>query len=166
MIKGGTLFFNSDDPYLTKTCQVSYHRSFVFKLITALLNFVVPVLVLIITNSKIYLLIRKRAKNLKASSSHEGKIHKSYVVSNNLPIGYNGLPITLRDKSLRNLFLIVTCFIVCFLPYFICYVIVAYCEDCVSEQLLMLTTWLGYLNSTFNPFIYALFRKAKPINRV
>jgi len=155
MIKGGTLFFNSDDPYLKKTCQVSYHRSFAFKLITALFNFVVPVLILIITNSKIYLLIRKRATNLKASKEQH---NKSDVNIN--------LPITFSDKSLRNLFLIVTCFIVCFLPYFICYVIVAYCEDCVSEQLLMLTTWLGYLNSTFNPFIYALFRKNKRINRV
>ncbi len=138
---------------MKKTCQV--HRSFVFKLITAFLNFFVPVLILIITNSKIYLLIRKRATNLKASKEH----HTKYDVNINLPI-------TLSDKSLRNLFLIVTCFIVCFLPYFICYVIVAYCEDCVSEQLLMLTTWLGYLNSTFNPFIYTLFRKNKRINRV
>jgi hypothetical protein len=34
--------------------------------------------------------------------------------------------------------------------------IVALCNDCVNDNLFKLTIWLGYINSTINPFLYAL----------
>ena len=37
--------------------------------------------------------------------------------------------------------------------------IVSICEDCVSENVSIVTVWLGYLNSTINPWIYALSNK-------
>ncbi len=72
--------------------------------------------------------------------------------------------LTIQEKAFKQLLAIVTCFTFCFLPYFICFVIVAVCEDCVSEQQYTLTIWLGYLNSTLNPFIYALLNKSSPKN--
>lgn len=52
--------------------------------------------------------------------------------------------------------LIVVGFTVCFTPYFTVYIVVALCENCISTELFTVTLWLGYLNSTLNPFLYAL----------
>jgi hypothetical protein len=64
-----------------------------------------------------------------------------------------------QEKAFRQLFAIVFGFTCCFLPYFIIYMVVAFCESCVSERLLTASIWLGYVNSTINPFLYALSNK-------
>lgn len=64
-----------------------------------------------------------------------------------------------QEKAFRQLFAIVFGFTCCFLPYFILYMVVAFCESCVSERVVTATIWLGYVNSTMNPFLYALSNK-------
>lgn len=64
-----------------------------------------------------------------------------------------------QEKAFRQLFAIVFGFTCCFLPYFILYMVVAYCSTCVSERALTASIWLGYVNSTINPFLYALSNK-------
>ena len=59
-------------------------------------------------------------------------------------------------KAARQLGVIMGAFTVCFLPYFICFLVVAVCEDCVSFGLVTAVTWIGYCNSTLNPFLYPL----------
>ena len=61
-----------------------------------------------------------------------------------------------QEKAFRQLAAIVTGFTICFLPYFVLFLIVAFCNDCVNNNLFILTIWLGYINSTLNPFLYAL----------
>jgi hypothetical protein len=64
-----------------------------------------------------------------------------------------------QEKAFRQLFAIVFGFTCCFLPYFIIYMVVAFCGSCVSERVVTATIWLGYVNSTINPFLYALSNK-------
>jgi len=64
-----------------------------------------------------------------------------------------------QEKAFRQLFAIVFGFTCCFLPYFILYMVVAFCGSCVSERFITATIWLGYVNSTINPFLYALSNK-------
>lgn len=64
-----------------------------------------------------------------------------------------------QEKAFRQLFAIVFGFTCCFLPYFIVYMVVAFCGSCVSERVVTGTVWLGYVNSTINPFLYALSNK-------
>ena len=64
-----------------------------------------------------------------------------------------------QEKAFRQLFAIVFGFTCCFLPYFILYMVVAFCGSCVSERVVTATIWLGYVNSTMNPFLYALSNK-------
>ena len=59
-------------------------------------------------------------------------------------------------KAARQLGVIMTAFTLCFLPYFICFLIVAFCHDCVPHNISVIVTWLGYINSTLNPIIYPL----------
>lgn len=59
-------------------------------------------------------------------------------------------------KAAKQLGVIMGVFTVCFLPYFVCFTVVAFCPRCVSAQLMTWVTWVGYLNSTLNPILYPL----------
>ncbi|XP_052212119.1 histamine H1 receptor-like [Dreissena polymorpha] len=59
-------------------------------------------------------------------------------------------------KAARQLGVIMGAFTLCFLPYFILFLVVAFCDGCIDQGLLLAMTWIGYLNSTLNPFLYPL----------
>lgn len=59
-------------------------------------------------------------------------------------------------KAARQLGFIICAFMVCWIPYFITFMVMALCNTCVHHDLHMFTIWLGYINSTLNPFIYPL----------
>ncbi|XP_013787558.2 histamine H1 receptor-like [Limulus polyphemus] len=61
-----------------------------------------------------------------------------------------------EKKAARQLGVIMGAFVLCWLPYIITFIVTAYCDDCIDPKIHTATIWLGYLNSTINPFLYAL----------
>nr|XP_057911535.1 histamine H1 receptor [Doryrhamphus excisus]XP_057911536.1 histamine H1 receptor [Doryrhamphus excisus] len=61
-----------------------------------------------------------------------------------------------EHKAARQLGFIIAAFLLCWIPYFITFMVMAFCRECVHHDLHMFTIWLGYFNSTLNPFIYPL----------
>ncbi|XP_008317788.1 histamine H1 receptor [Cynoglossus semilaevis] len=61
-----------------------------------------------------------------------------------------------EHKAARQLGFIIAAYFLCWIPYFIAFMVTAFCRDCVHHDLHMFTIWLGYINSTLNPFIYPL----------
>lgn len=61
-----------------------------------------------------------------------------------------------EHKAAKQLGFIIAAFLLCWIPYFIAFMVMAFCRDCVRHDLHMFTIWLGYMNSTLNPFIYPL----------
>ncbi|XP_013779925.1 histamine H1 receptor-like [Limulus polyphemus] len=61
-----------------------------------------------------------------------------------------------EKKAARQLGVIMGAFVLCWLPYIITFIVTAYCDDCIDPKIHTATIWLGYLNSTMNPFLYAL----------
>ncbi|XP_024595954.1 histamine H1 receptor [Neophocaena asiaeorientalis asiaeorientalis] len=59
-------------------------------------------------------------------------------------------------KAAKQLGFIMVAFIVCWIPYFIFFMVIAFCESCCNQHVHMFTIWLGYINSTLNPLIYPL----------
>ncbi|XP_031157517.1 histamine H1 receptor [Sander lucioperca] len=61
-----------------------------------------------------------------------------------------------EHKAAKQLGFIIAAFLLCWIPYFIAFMVMAFCRVCVHHDLHMFTIWLGYINSTLNPFIYPL----------
>ncbi|XP_016065454.1 PREDICTED: histamine H1 receptor [Miniopterus natalensis] len=68
----------------------------------------------------------------------------------------SGLHMYRERKAAKQLGFIMAAFILCWIPYFIFFMVVAFCESCCNEHVHMFTIWLGYINSTLNPLIYPL----------
>ncbi|KAK0162735.1 hypothetical protein PV327_006488 [Microctonus hyperodae] len=61
-------------------------------------------------------------------------------------------------RAARTLGVIMGVFVVCWLPFFLMYVIVPFCPGCCpSDRMVYFITWLGYINSALNPLIYTIF---------
>ncbi|RNA14264.1 5-hydroxytryptamine receptor isoform X1 [Brachionus plicatilis] len=66
-------------------------------------------------------------------------------------------------KAAKTLGVIMSCFIVCWLPYFLMQIFFSVCKSCYLTRMLensyivTLLTWSGYLNSMLNPVIYTIF---------
>ncbi|KAJ8920381.1 hypothetical protein NQ315_005247 [Exocentrus adspersus] len=61
-------------------------------------------------------------------------------------------------RAARTLGIIMGVFVVCWLPFFLMYVIIPFCPICCpSRRLINFITWLGYINSVLNPIIYTIF---------
>ncbi|XP_017889046.1 octopamine receptor beta-2R-like isoform X2 [Ceratina calcarata] len=66
-----------------------------------------------------------------------------------------------EHKAARTLGIIMGTFIICWLPFFLWYVITTLCgETCpCPDVVIALLFWIGYTNSALNPLIYAYFNR-------
>ena len=65
-----------------------------------------------------------------------------------------------EGKTAKTLSIVVGGFIVCWLPFFVVYIVEPFCPltlCSITEELRSFCTWLGYANSLINPFIYAAY---------
>uniref|UniRef100_A0A8B9J1E7 Histamine H1 receptor n=1 Tax=Amazona collaria TaxID=241587 RepID=A0A8B9J1E7_9PSIT len=59
-------------------------------------------------------------------------------------------------KAAKQLGVIMAAFMLCWIPYFVLFMVIACHGHERFSQLHMFTIWLGYVNSTLNPFLYPL----------
>ncbi|KAL3307651.1 5-hydroxytryptamine (serotonin) receptor 1A, G protein-coupled [Cichlidogyrus casuarinus] len=65
-----------------------------------------------------------------------------------------------ETKAIKTVGLLLGCFTVCWLPFFLVYLINPFCKDnCISEQVIMIVTWVGYGNSAVNPVLYCFLQR-------
>ncbi|XP_047478693.1 probable G-protein coupled receptor No18 [Penaeus chinensis] len=62
-------------------------------------------------------------------------------------------------RAARTLGIIMGSFVVCWLPFFLMYVILPFCSTCPvpNDKIINFIVWLGYINSSLNPVIYTIF---------
>ncbi|XP_053325555.1 histamine H1 receptor [Spea bombifrons] len=67
-----------------------------------------------------------------------------------------GLHMNRERKAAKQLGFIMAAFMLCWIPYFVFFMVIAFCHHCCNHNFHMFTIWLGYVNSTLNPLIYPL----------
>lgn len=73
---------------------------------------------------------------------------------------YRQVRLKRNRKAARMLGLLVTAFLVCWLPYIILFPLSHFLdEDTIPNYATFIIWWLGYLNSTINPFLYVYSNK-------
>nr|CAD7258263.1 unnamed protein product [Timema shepardi] len=98
------------------------------------------------------------SKTLTAHEVHHGDmgIHSTPTKDRNI------IKMKREHKAARTLGIIMGTFILCWLPFFLWYVITTLCGDelCFCPDIVVaLVFWIGYFNSTLNPLIYAYFNR-------
>lgn len=83
-------------------------------------------------------------------STSKFKIHRH---GNRVPIRISSL--RRETKTAQTLSMVVGGFVVCWLPFFVCYLLMPFVPtNTISEGLMSTFTWLGWCNSFLNPIIY------------
>ncbi|NXO87939.1 HRH1 protein, partial [Sitta europaea] len=59
-------------------------------------------------------------------------------------------------KAAKQLGVIMAAFMVCWIPYFVLFMVVTFHDHRQLSKVYKATIWLGYINSTLNPFLYPL----------
>lgn len=68
------------------------------------------------------------------------------------------ISLTRERRAARTLGIIMGVFVVCWLPFFVLYLVIPFCTSCCfSNKFINFITWLGYINSALNPLIYTIF---------
>lgn len=108
-------------------------------------------------------LIKEEEEELKEKSNQQIKNTETIPITKILNKKRAEIDIKRERKAAKTLGVIMSCFIICWLPYFIMQLFLAICKNCYLARLLetsplvTVMTWSGYLNSLLNPVIYTIF---------
>nr|XP_015831344.2 alpha-1A adrenergic receptor [Nothobranchius furzeri] len=176
-ISVGPLFgWKEPDPEDETVCRITEEPG--YALFSALGSFYIPLAIILAMYCRVYTVARRETKSLRESRKGdevemEGvmlRIHRG----NSAQVGKQEdeeetpkrpsfhLPRILKfsgeEKAAKTLGIVVGCFILCWLPFFLVLPIGSIFPSCKpSETIFKITFWLGYLNSCINPIIYPCF---------
>ncbi|XP_050436086.1 octopamine receptor 1-like [Adelges cooleyi] len=157
-----------ENRHKNKKCGYNQNKGYV--VFSAMGSFFVPLVVVVYVYFKISCVIAQRHQNLEALNGPKLKIsrysHDSIdraavdmdeVVRISLRRGDDcRVSLKRENKTAQTLSIVVGGFIACWLFFFIVYLINPFLpEGTVSPAIMTWLTWLGWMNSAINPFIYA-----------
>ena len=156
-------------------CGVNFTVNKYYAIVSSMTSFYVPLAVMLFTYCRIYVIARSQALrieeemtrseylersspqcSLRSSPQLTGMEENGESVASGSNSRRRSRSITREYKAVRTLGLIMGCFILSWLPFFLMYVIMNFCgESCeLSTHAEDAITWLGYANSLMNPLIY------------
>ncbi|XP_033633098.1 octopamine receptor-like [Asterias rubens] len=132
-----------------------------FSIISSIVSFYVPFVIMVITYGLIYRVASRQSAKIKMNAVHARVIRITRCTSLSVrvqePVKYHQKA---RDnKAAVTLGIIMGCFVICWLPFFIGNIINPLCNNCIDIAYTKAFTWLGYSNSALNPFLYVMFNR-------
>ncbi|XP_074642521.1 dopamine receptor 1-like [Tubulanus polymorphus] len=116
-----------------------------YAIVSSCVSFYVPCAIMIGIYFKMYQYARKHVKSIKQVTTGPDHADRQSRISD--------------QKAAITLGVIMGTFLFCYIPFFTTNVVASFCNDCVSSELFSGLSWLGYVNSCFNPVIYSIFNK-------
>ncbi|UJR36080.1 hypothetical protein I4U23_028816 [Adineta vaga] len=140
------------DGHLSDTpCAVRPNR--IYSIVSSLTSFYIPLIIILFLYGRIFITARKHSRELQKLESIIKRLHsdEKFVIES---AKWNK-----NIKAIRTLGIVVGVFVLCWLPFFIMYLGLPYCNDCLDSSIERFITWIGYANSFCNPMIYAFSNK-------
>lgn len=109
------------------------------KIVIVLITFYLPLLVMICIYLKIFFVAQRQVHSIQSMKNSNASVSK------------------MERKATRTLAIVMGVFLLCWLPSFLCTTVITFSNATMPGPLLEILNWLALSNSTFNPFIYALF---------
>lgn len=129
------------------------HRQ-AFLTYAALVNFLIPLIILIVCYVRIFVKIARKASDSRTNKRQSFKPGKIQLTSNTTSATLHSAKL----KTLRMTVVIVGCYIVCGLPYFFAEMYMSYADfKNLSPKVYALLGGLFVANSAVNPYIFLLF---------
>ncbi|XP_061099714.1 trace amine-associated receptor 1-like [Conger conger] len=134
-------------------CPVFFSRA--AAVVSSTFSFFIPSLIILSIYLKIYVVARHQARSIK-DMTQKFQMPKENKVSS--------VSRQQERRGAKTLAIVVGVFLICWAPFFLSNIIGPFIGYSIPKMLTDATVWFGYLNSAFNPMVYAFlytwFRKA------
>ena len=159
-----------DDP---QSCVFIVNK--VYACVSSSVSFWIPCSIMVFVYAKIFIEARKQEKFVQSnamymqySEARFGRHDNGHASQTNGMLAGDGdvqrserKRMKREHKAAKTLGIIMGAFILCFLPFFLWYVITTMCGDACPYPPVVgsMLFWIGYFNSCLNPLIYAYFNR-------
>ncbi|XP_037913035.1 octopamine receptor beta-1R-like isoform X2 [Hermetia illucens] len=156
------LDFLKENPQI---CEFKVNKS--YAIISSSVSFWLPGIVMISMYYKIYQEADRQERMLYRSKVAALLLDKHLQI-NHIPIPRPSVQMeqttisSMRRerKAARTLGIIMSAFLLCWLPFFLWYITSSLCDECETPKIVVgILFWIGYFNSALNPIIYAYFNR-------
>lgn len=100
-----------------------------------------------------------RDEHVKNELHHKSRCTRQRSSIHNFFEEKQRISLSKERRAARTLAIIMITFVICWIPFFLMYLILPFCDSCSHPGVAVevLFVWLGYINSTLNPIIYTVF---------
>ncbi|XP_053480378.1 adrenoceptor beta 3a [Ictalurus furcatus] len=142
-----------------------------FAIVSSGISFYIPLVIMIFVYTKVFAIATRQVQLIGKSRQRFQNEIVAGNGNNNVPSTTSSgsassgkrkssrrrpskLSVVKEHKALKTLGIIMGCFTLCWLPFFVANIIDTYNRTLIPSNIFRLLNWLGYINSGLNPIIY------------